>query len=119
MKKNERGKLVGEPLLHGSRFCLIHAQIFQYEPAFITTSPTLLFFLDFETTGLEQITVRTRARACTHAHVNARSNHARRLDVLVDHICEIALLECEGSAVFSTVVLLAWGGCFRSIRFDE
>ena len=27
--KNERGKLVGEPLQHGSRFCLIHAQIFQ------------------------------------------------------------------------------------------
>ena len=101
--KNERGKLVGEPLLHGSRFCSIHAQIFQYEPVIIT-SPTLLFFLDFETTGLEQLTVRTRARACTHAHVNARSNHVRRLDVLVDHIVEIGLLECEGSAVFSTVV---------------
>ena len=40
--KNERGKLVGEPLLHGSRFCLIHAQIFQYEPAIIT-SPTLIY----------------------------------------------------------------------------
>ena len=49
---NERGKLVGEPLLYGSRFCSIHAQIFQYEPVIIT-SPTLLFFLDFETTGLE------------------------------------------------------------------
>ena len=101
---NERGKLVGEPLLHGSRFCSIHAQIFQYEPAIIT-SPTLLFFLDFETTGLEQLTVRTRVRACTHAHVNARINHARRLDVLVDHIVEIGLLECEGSAVFNKIYI--------------
>lgn len=101
--KNERGKLVGEPLLHGSRFCSIHAQIFQYEPAIIT-SPTLLFFLDFETTGLEQLTVQTRARACTHAHVNARINNARRLDFLEDNIVEIGLLECEASAVFSTEV---------------
>ena len=101
--KNERGKLVGEPLLHGSRFCLIHAQIFQYEPAIITSPTLLLFYLDFETTGLGMITERTRARLYTCTCACAQQS-CPRLDVLDDNIVEIGLLECEGLAVFTTVV---------------
>ena len=66
--KTERGKLVGEPLLHGSRFCSLPAQIFQYEPV-IQASPTLLFFsgLRNDRVGTENC---TNAYACLHTYMH-------------------------------------------------
>ena len=71
----ETGKLACEPLLRGSRHCLFHTEIFNCHPSQVPAEARV-FYLDFETTGL---------------------------DVLTEHIVEVGLLDASGSAVFSTV----------------
>ena len=71
----ETGKLACEPLLRGSRHCLFHTEIFNGHPSQVPAEARV-FYLDFETTGL---------------------------DVLSEHIVEVGLLDASGSAVFSTV----------------
>ena len=71
---DDRGRSVNEPLLLGARQCRYHLQPFCTKPA--GNVDCLLFYLDFETSGLE---------------------------VLSHHIVEIAVL-CENGACFSTVV---------------
>ena len=72
--KDSKGCLVGDPLKQGVGFCRIHLQTFQVKPARVRDP--LLFFLDFETSGL---------------------------DILTDHIVEIGVLS-EHSECFSTVI---------------
>ena len=72
--KDSHGLLVCEPLKNGSKYCKLHLQVFCTRPSHI--EDPLLFYLDFETTGL---------------------------DILRDHIVEIGVL-CETSECFSTVV---------------
>ena len=72
----DNGRLAGEPLQRGGRFCLLHTQIFNSLPAHIP-SDARICYLDFETTGL---------------------------DILSEYIVEIGLLDHFGSAAFSTVV---------------
>ena len=72
--RDPKGNLVCEPLQHGSCYCKMHLRPFCTRPA--SVEDPLLFFLDFETTGL---------------------------DVLQDHVVEIGVL-CEHSECFSTVV---------------
>ena len=72
--KDQRGTLICEPLKNGSPYCKLHLRIFCTKPA--SVEDPLLFYLDFETTGL---------------------------DVLQDHIVEIGVLS-EHSECFSTVV---------------
>ena len=71
---DDRGRSVNEPLLLGARQCRYHLQPFCTKPA--GNVDCLLFYLDFETSGLE---------------------------VLSHHIVEIGVL-CENGACFSTVV---------------
>ena len=71
---DDRGRSVNEPLLLGARQCRFHLQLFCTKPA--GNVDCLLFYLDFETSGLE---------------------------VLSHHIVEIGVL-CENGACFSTVV---------------
>ena len=73
--RTDTGNLACEPLRRGGRYCLFHAQIFNSQPAVFQDA--MLFYLDFETTGL---------------------------NVLSDSIVEIGLLDHRGSAVYSTVV---------------
>ena len=72
--KDSSGARVSDPLLHGGARCLFHTEIFTYCPCVVTDG--LVFFLDFETTGL---------------------------NVLKHHIVEIAVLS-QCNAVFQTVV---------------
>ena len=72
----DSGRLACEPLLRGSRYCLFHTQIFNAHPADVPFDAKL-FYLDFETTGL---------------------------NVLTESIVEIGLLDESGNAIFSTVV---------------
>ena len=72
--KDSNGRLACQPMKHGVGFCTIHLQLFNTKPAWV--EDPLLFFLDFETSGL---------------------------DVMTDHIVEIGVL-CEHSEIFSTVV---------------
>ena len=72
--KDPNGRLACKSMKHGVGFCTIHLQLFNTKPAWV--EDPLLFFLDFETSGL---------------------------DVLTDHIVEIGVL-CEHSEIFSTVV---------------
>ena len=72
--KDPKGNLICEPLKHGSSYCKLHFHMFCTKPT--SVEDTLLFYLDFGTTGL---------------------------DVLRDHIVEIGVL-CEHSECFSTVV---------------
>ena len=74
--KDSSGARVSDPLLHGGARCLFHTEIFTYCPCVVTDG--LVFFLDFETTGL---------------------------NVLKHHIVEIAVLS-QCNAVFQTVVCL-------------
>ena len=71
---DDRGHNVNEPLLLGARHCRFHLQLFCTKPS--GNGDCLLFYLDFETSGL---------------------------DVLGHHIVEIGVL-CENGACFSTVV---------------
>ena len=70
------GKLACAPLLRGSQRCLFHTDIFNGLPV-QKTFDARVFYLDFETTGL---------------------------DVLSESIVEIGLLDGLGNAVFSIVV---------------
>jgi hypothetical protein len=72
--KDSKGALVCEPLKHGVGFCKMNLQPFHGKPTRV--KDPLLFFLDFETSGL---------------------------DILTDHIVEIGVL-CEHSECFSTVI---------------
>ena len=72
--KDSHGLPVCEPLKSGSKYCKLHLQMFSTRKTIV--KDPLLFYLDFETTGL---------------------------DVLHDHIVEIGVL-CEHSECFSTVV---------------
>ena len=73
------GRLVGESLLLGARCCRLHMQLFCAWPLrdFEDDGPPLIFFLDFETTGL---------------------------DILEHHIVEIGVVSSDSGACFSTVV---------------
>ena len=71
---DDRGNNVNEPLLLGARHCRFHLQLFCTKPA--DNVDCLLFYLDFETSGL---------------------------DVIGHHIVEIGML-CENGACYSTVV---------------
>ena len=72
--KDSKGALVCEPLKHGVGFCKMNLQPFHVKPTRV--KDPLLFFLDFETSGLE---------------------------ILTDHIVEIGVLS-ENSECFSTVI---------------
>ena len=76
---DDRGKLVGEPLAHGGKYCRIHAEIFQHTRMTCQAADheCMLFYIDFETSGL---------------------------DVLTDNIVEIGLLRHSDGASFQTVV---------------
>ena len=71
---DDQGRNVNEPLLLGARQCRFHLQLFCATPA--SNFDCLLFYLDFETSGL---------------------------DVIGHHIVEIGML-CENGACYSTVV---------------
>ena len=71
---DDRGRRVSELLLHGVRFCRQHLQFFCAHPTM--PEDTWVFYLDFETTGL---------------------------DVIRHHIVEIGVV-CENAACFSTFV---------------
>ncbi len=71
---DDRGHKVNEPLLLGARQCRLHLQLFCTGPA--TVDDYLLFYLDFETSGL---------------------------DIIEHYIVEIGVL-CESAACFQTVV---------------
>ena len=71
---DDRGHKVNEPLLLGARQCRLHLQLFCTLPT--TVDDYLLFYLDFETSGL---------------------------DIIEHHIVEIGML-CENLECFQTVV---------------
>ena len=71
---DDRGRSVNEPLLLGARQCRFHLHLFCTKPA--GNVDCLLFYLDFETSGLEVL-----------------SHHSVGIGVL-----------CENGACFSTVV---------------
>ena len=72
--KDANGAFIAEPLKNGAPYCKLHLRIFCARPAYV--EDPLLFYLDFETTGL---------------------------DILRDNIVEIGVL-CESTECFSTVV---------------
>ena len=72
----DSGKLAAEPLRRGGLYCLFRTHIFNSEPARVPANAKV-FYLDFETSGL---------------------------DVLTESIVEIGLLDESSNAVFSTVV---------------
>ena len=72
--KDPKGNLICESLKNGSSYCKLHLRVFCTKP--VSVEDPLLFYLDFETSGL---------------------------NVLQDHIVEIGVL-CEHSECFSTVV---------------
>ena len=53
--KDDAGRLVGEPLNYGCRFCRFHCEIFLRRPAAaaLTEQDVMVFYLDFETSGLD------------------------------------------------------------------
>ena len=48
---DEQGHRVAGPLLNGASFCRLHLQLFCSRPTML--DDTLVFYLDFETTGLD------------------------------------------------------------------
>ena len=76
--KDDAGRLAGEPLNHGCKFCRFHCELFLRLPvADGLTEKDTIFHIDFETSGL---------------------------DVLRDFIVEVGLLRhCDGAS-FQTVV---------------
>ena len=75
--KDVHGRCVGEPLRHGGRKCLFHLELFSILPSPLHQSDFCIFWLDFETSGL---------------------------DVLWDEILEVALTEDASKAQFATTV---------------
>ena len=73
--KDKAGTLVCEPLCRGSKRCTFHLEIFARAPVIV--EDPIVFYLDFETTGLS---------------------------VTRDHIVEIGVLEHTTQAIYSTVV---------------
>ena len=73
----EDGKLLAGPLIHGADCCRAHLELFCTDAlATPDSEPPILFFLDFETTGL---------------------------DVMKDQVVEFGVISGDG-AIFSTVV---------------
>ena len=72
---DDRGRLIGAPLLHGGNYCRLHARPFCAFPADFD-GPAVILLLDVETTGV---------------------------DVASDQIIEFAAFDIRGAA-FSTVV---------------
>ena len=63
--ENDHGRLVAEPLLKGSEYCLLHAKPFCTKTAQVDGIDRLLILiLDLETTGIDVTKV--------HAHGDAR-----------------------------------------------
>ena len=50
--RDDAGRLVAAPLLHGGRYCTFHAMVFRARK-FDEEERALYCFLDFETTGLD------------------------------------------------------------------
>ena len=91
--KDAEGNKICEPLLAGLHYCRFHLPMFSTQPC--RPNDPLLFFLDLETTGL---------------------------NVLKNHIVELALLNDLSSAVYSTVVcppVFAEGPTVHGIPDDE
>ena len=61
------GKQVAEPLRRGCSFCRFHIRPFSHAPATVL-GPTLLFFLDLETTGTDVSSCRIVELAVAQAH---------------------------------------------------
>ena len=71
--KNDYGRLVAEPLLKGSEYCLLHAKPFCTKTAQVDDIDRLLIFiLDLETTGIDVTKDRIVEIAAVHAHGDAR-----------------------------------------------
>ena len=75
--KDSHGRCVAEPLRRGGWQCLFHLEIFCTLPSPLLQSDVCIFWLDFETSGL---------------------------DVLHDEILEVALTEDSSNAQFATTV---------------
>ena len=73
---DDRGRLIGAPLLHGGNYCRLHARLFCAIPATGFVGSAVVLLLDLETTGV---------------------------DVASDQIIEFAAFDIRGAA-FSTVV---------------
>ena len=78
--KDDRGRLVAQPLRCGGEFCALHAKPFCVRPAQLDESrAVLLVFLDLETTGVDVACDRIVELAATHApadHRAAGSNYS-------------------------------------------
>ena len=75
--KDSHGRCVAEPLRCGGRKCLFHLELFCTLPSPLLQSDVRMFWLDFETSGL---------------------------DVLHDEILEVALTDDRSNAQFATTV---------------
>ena len=75
--KDDHGRCIAEPLRCGGRTCAIHLELFYAQPCPLCESDVCIFWLDFETSGL---------------------------DVLHDEILEVALTEDRSNAQFATTV---------------
>ena len=71
--KNDYGRLVAEPLLKGSEYCLLHAKPFCTKTAQVDDIDRLfIFILDLETTGIDVTKDGIVEIAALHAHGDAR-----------------------------------------------
>ena len=68
---DDMGRLVAQPLCCGGEYCVLHARSFIVRPAPVI-APTVLVYLDLETTGVDVTRDRIVELAATHAPADAR-----------------------------------------------
>ena len=63
---DDSGRLIGEPLLHGGKYCRLHSRPFCTIPA-DSVGPAVVLLLDLETTGVDVATDQIVEFAAVHA----------------------------------------------------
>ena len=74
--KDERGRLVAEPLHLGGAYCRFHARPFVTQCVEHFDGPAVVFFLDLETTGVDVASDQIIEIACIHAPSDPRAKGA-------------------------------------------
>ena len=64
---DERGRLIGAPLLQGGKYCRLHSRPFCAIPADDMVGPSIILLLDLETTGVDVATDQIVEIAAYHA----------------------------------------------------
>ncbi len=105
--RSPSGRLLGAPLAAGSRFCALHLQLFATSPPPFGTCDVVVFYLDFETTGLDLRSGRSDCHTLlllSRSSVSSSWLYGAPPHWFTDQICEVAVTEALSAAPFSTTV---------------